>query len=660
MLRVFGDFESYYDSEYSLRKMSPVEYILDHRWETLGCAVAIEHEEPFFLPLGEVADYLRSIKEPYAFISHNALFDACILAYRYNIHPDALICTLSMARALLRYQIPNGRVSLAAVSKHLGIDEKQEGVLGQMRGKHFADLERDAGLMMGLVGYALVDVNNCREIFFKLRSELPPAEGWVMDRVIKMATRPKLALDLNALAAYHRELLADRQKLMDDAGITERVTLMSNPQFAELLTSYGVDPPIKISPTTGQKTYAFARSDHDFMELLEHPDPAVQAIMAARVGVKSTIEETRTRRFISIGMATQSNDIRSKTPDDQIAIFNLGTAYLPVPLKYGGAHTHRFSGDWQLNMQNLGARKTRRLRTCIIAPEGYLIVATDASQIEARLTAWLAGQLDLLNQFASGEDVYKWFASQLFNVSLLGVTKVQRFVAKTCILGLGFGMSDGKLYHTIVTMAREQNIDVAIKMIWCIDWVRFYRDRFGDIQRYWRTLGDVIALMANRDADGMQLGPCWIEGTTVILPTQGGTSGLKLQYHELRLYDNEYWYRYGQFNKKLYGGKLLENVVQALDRQHVVEANMRIERRAAALGIDARIALNEHDANVYCVPEEQAVTLASICYEEMSRNVSWSAGLPLSAEVKIGKNLGDMEEWKFLRDAWEKSQLGEA
>ena len=221
------------------------------------------------------------------------------------------------------------------------------------------------------------------------------------------------------------------------------------------------------------------------------------------------------------------------------------------------------------------------------------------------------------------------------------MSKAQRFVGKTCILGLGFGMSAMKLYRTITILAREQGIEIEITLENCIEWVQTYRNTFIAVWRCWQDMGNLIQAIVGGYGDGWGVGPCRVEGTTIILP-----SGLRLFYDNLRFEDNEYWYNQAQFRRKLYGAKLLENVVQALDRQHVVEAGLRTEQRALALGIDGRVLLNVHDENVHCVPDEQAVTLAELALEEMRRNTSWSMGLPLAAEVKLGRNFGEMEEWK--------------
>ena len=524
MLRIFADFESFYDNKsYTLRKLSPIEYILDDRWETLGCAVAIEHEPAMMFKQNEVEWFLRDIKQPYCVITHNALFDACILAYRYNIHPDALLCTLSMARATLLHRIPNGRLSLANLLKFLGFTPKGE-FIQNMSGKHWRDLEADAGLLLAWTGYAINDVEGCRDIFFHLAPTFPKHEALIMDRVIKMATQPKLHVDASALAEYIVTLQGRQKELLARVNY-ERTELMSNQQLAALLRGVGVEPPTKISPTTGKETFAFAKTDEAFVALLEHDDPDVQALIAARLGIKSTIEETRSTRLFNIAHHSSSM---------------LGAPLLPVPLRYSGAHTHRFSGDWALNMQNLGARKGKEIRSAILAPPGYTIVAVDAAQIEARLTAWLAGEMSLLEQFANGEDVYRNFATEIFRVKdARDITKVQRFIGKTLILGLGFGMSDGKLFYTINNLARDQGIDVSwIAMADCIDWVQVYRRKFFRIKNYWNTLGRVIELMAQGAADGVTIGPCVVDGTTII-----GPGGLRLYYEGLYMDDQrEYWY----------------------------------------------------------------------------------------------------------------------
>jgi len=616
-------FESYYDREYSLRKLTPIEYILDERWETLGCAIGINNEETKLFTQDKVADFLRGISEPYCFISHNALFDALILSLRYNIHPTSLIDTLSMCRALLAHELPRGSVSLSTVATHLGLPAKGD-VIHKMVGVHWADLIRDTDLLTEWTGYTLRDGNLCRKIFFHLAPMFPVEEYLVMDRVIRMTTQPRLIADQIELNTYHQEVLENKQALLSKVGLTERSKLMSNEQFANLLREQGVDPPMKYSVTQDKQIYAFAKTDPGFNELLEHDNPNVQALAAARLGHKSTLEETRTQRFINIAHATKTY---------------LDEPLMPAPLRYSGAHTHRLSGDWKLNFQNLGARKTKRLRSALLSRVGRSILAVDAAQIEARLTAWICGQKDLLEQFANDEDVYSNFASELYHRTITRKDKVERFNGKTCVLGLGFRMGANKLLVSARNGAKEFGISAVYSLEECNDWVVTYRRKMNMIKDTWYWLDDIITYMAQGQADGVKIGPCTVEGTTIILPSR-----LRLYYDNLHLNEQgDYMYQWGSAWRKLHGGIFLENIVQALDRQHTMEAAIRTEIQAAKLGIDGRMILNIHDENVHEERDEVIELLGSIALEEMKRPSWWAEGLPLNAETKIGKNFGEME-----------------
>ena len=110
---------------------------------------------------------------------------------------------------------------------------------------------------------------------------------------------------------------------------------------------------------------------------------------------------------------------------------------MPVPFKYSGAHTHRFSGDWSINLQNLP--RDSELRKALRAPKGKVVVAVDTSQIEARINAMLSGQKDLVDAFREGRDVYCEFATVIYGRQITKADKVERFVGKTAVLSLGYG-----------------------------------------------------------------------------------------------------------------------------------------------------------------------------------------------------------------------------
>lgn len=637
MKKIFLDFETYYAKDYSLRFMTPIEYILDKRFEMICCGIGVNDAPPFVLKQEEIIDALRDIDEPYAAISHNALFDMCILAYRYDIHPPVMIDTMAMARAALVHEIPSGKVSLASIMAHLNLGKKTN-VIDDMDGIHFRDVFNHNDLWKRFTEYNINDVNGCRGIYNYLLPSFTPQEFHIMDTVIRMATDMRIIADLTKLSQHYHEVVWKRKQLLERwGGEGFRPSLMSNEKFADLLEQHGVDPPKKVSKTTSKETYAFAKTDAEFIALLEHEDEEVQALVAARLGNKTTIEETRSKRFMFIIDAT---------------IGSYHQPLMPVPLRYSGTHTHRLSGDWKLNMQNLSVRKNKAIRSALFAPPNHVILAVDASQIEARLTAWLAGQKDLLDMFKKGIDIYKDFAADIYNVSIEQVNKLQRFNGKTCILGLGFGMGDKRLLYTLENGARDAGIEATYELAECRVWMNRYRTRFENIPDLWAKAQNTIFLMWKEFVDeidkldlsksmvqGRKFGPCNVDQLSIVLPSK-----LRIWYHNLTRESGEYWYQYGREWKKIYGGKFVENIVQALDRQHVLEAALRTEYYCEKEGIPGMtIAMQVHDENVYVVHEDQLSIVKEIALREMARSPTWALDIPFAAEAKVGYNYGELE-----------------
>ena len=286
--------------------------------------------------------------------------------------------------------------------------------------------------------YCINDVELTYDIFNQMvRSGFPRKEMQLIDLTLKMFVRPKLILDKDLLTAHLTDIQQKKETLLSEAG-HDKEDLMSNVKFAELLQSYGVIPPTKISPTTGKEAFAFAKNDAAFLALQEHEDFRVQAIVAARLGVKSTLEETRTERLLGIA---------ERGP-------------IPVPLAYYAAHTGRWGGSDKINFQNFPSRgeNAGKIKNAILAPEGYMMIDSDSSQIEARVLAWLAGQEDLLEVFRKNNeevnsgvdkddmkyDPYKIMASAIYGKPPQEITKAERFMGKTVVLGCGYGMGAAK------------------------------------------------------------------------------------------------------------------------------------------------------------------------------------------------------------------------
>jgi hypothetical protein len=618
------DVESYYDSEYSLRKMTPVEYILDPRWETIGWAVKDNGAETVWMTDPEFRTYLAGLPEKVAMVSHNALFDMCVLAWRYDYVPHLMIDTLGMARAWMGHKLKS--LALASIASYMGIGAKGTTV-HKVQGMSLAAIKA-AGFYDEYAEYSKTDADLCWTIYRTLIKEgFPASEIAVMDTVLRCAVQPAFRLDPSLLAEHLHAVQADKQQLLDrigtTAGANPRDVLMSNDMFAEALRQMGVDPPMKISLTTGKETYAFAKTDAAFIDLEEHENPDVQALVSARLGIKSTIEETRTQRLLSIA--------NLRWPNGEQAL-------MPMPLRYSGAHTHRLSGDWKLNMQNLPSRGNNKIRSALVAPTGKKVVGVDASQIEARIAGWFCGADKLTNAFAAKEDVYSTFASSVFSYEVHKAThKVERFIGKTAVLGLQYGLGWAKFQSTVAMQSKAQiGQEVVLDDVESTRVVQTYRREYLEIPQMWRRLEYLIQRMTYRDCHE-QVGPVTFLHQKIRLP-----SGLFLHYHNLENRDGQWWFTHGGKPKYLYGGKLLENIVQALARICVMDTAVRVRRNLARYDVeDVRLNLQIHDELVYITPEYLTDWLVDMVIDEMSTPPAWGPGIPLDAEGGVGPSFGD-------------------
>jgi len=426
-----------------------------------------------------------------------------------------------------------------------------------------------------------------------------------------MFVEPTLDLDLGLLEEHLRSTKDLKDDLLRNAGV-EREELMSNPKFADVLRSFGVEPPMKVSPTTGKKTYAFAKSDEAFKVLAEHEDSRVQTVVAARLGVKSTLEETRTQRFIDIAKR----------------------GLLPVPVRYYAAHTGRWGGDDKINLQNLPSRgpNAKALKRSIIAPEGHSIIEADSAQIEARVLAWLAEQDDLVSAFTNNEDVYVKMASRIYGVDEADVDKDQRFVGKTTILGAGYGMGAVRFQEQLKTFGFDMELDESRRVI------NIYRDANWKINQLWRDAQNTIA-----DLEKGRVSFFGVDNLIESIPDESALrlpSGLLLRYSDLKAtqtdkgFEYDYKTRYGR--TRIYGGKVIENVCQAIARCIIGEQMLEVAKRY-------KVVLTVHDSIVCCVPDTEAEAAKAYVEECMREVPDWAYGLPVDCEAGIGKSYGDCE-----------------
>ena len=606
------DFETYYDQKtFSLSKMTTESYIRDPRFEVIGVGVKVDHypTDWFSGSHEQIKEWLNAIDwKDVHLVCHNTAFDGAILKWIFNISPRYYFDTLSMARPLHNLTVGG---SLASLAKHYGLPAKGTEVIkasGKTR-KQF-----DMTELMEYGEYCKNDVEITHKLFNILKEEIPKKELYIIDLMIRMFVDPVLVLDKDILTTHLSSVRAKKQALMEkiDESIG-REALMSNPQFAEVLKKLGVEPPMKTSLRTGKETYAFGKTDVEFKALLDHEDERVQAVVSARLGVKSTLEETRTESFIGISER----------------------GALPIMLNYYGAHTGRASGGDKINLQNLP--RGGSLRQSIQAPTGHSLVASDSSQIEARVVAWLAGQTDLLAAFASGRDIYSEFASDVYDKKVTKADKVERFVGKTCILGLGYGMGKDKFKSALKIGMGGISVDVDIEEAERV--VRLYRGKYAQIADLWKS--GQLALEAMLDGFEYELGTALLKCNKdgIHLP-----NGMKVIYPELRITDGNFEYKNRYGFTKIYGGKLIENVVQALARIVVFDQMAKIDQNLRKLdkpGQRHKVVLTVHDEVVAVVPDSYAEEAKKMMMEIMSQPPSWCKDLPVACEADVGKSYAD-------------------
>ena len=599
------DFESYYSADLGFSKQTTEEYVRDTRFEVIGVAVQINDGEPkwFTGTMIETAEFLGKYKwsESLA-LAHNAMFDGFILSEHFQIKPKGWLDTLSMGRALHGTNVGG---SLKVLAEFYNIGEKGTEV-EDAKGLRRTDFPEQQLARYG--EYCKNDVRLTWDLFNCMSQDFPPTELRLIDLTIRMFTDPVLQLNVDML---ERHLIWEQQRKANILAKYNKDDLMSNPKFADLLRAWGVEPPMKISVTTGKETYAFSKTDEAFKELLGHESLEVQALVAARLGTKSTIEESRTERFIGIAR---------RGP-------------MPVPLRYYAAHTGRWGGADNVNLQNLP--RISPLKKAILAPAGYMMIDSDSSQIEARTLAWLAGQDDLVDAFDRGEDVYKIMASAIYGKSVADITKDERFVGKTTILGCGYGMGAAKFQAQLKNFGVEVTIEEAKRII------DTYRDTYPKITALWKE--------ANTAIESILRGQLTMLGRSGVLKIEGKDgvrlpNGLYIRYPNMRQKTDEetgrvevvYDTKKGRATipNRIYGGKLIENVCQALARIIIGDQMLMIAKKY-------QVVMTVHDAIACIVPTAEVATAQE--YVEMCMRIrpKWGLELPLNCESGYGESYGD-------------------
>jgi len=584
------DFETYYDVRLSLGKMSTVQYVQDDEFKVWGVGVKFNDEDTVWIPEDEVKDFLEQIDwDDAALVCHNTLFDAYILTQVFGVYAKYYYDTAAMSRGLF----PNESASLKHVCKRLFPDNptmrKGEELVNA---KGIRDLDPQLDEEIG--GYCIQDVDLTYALYYKMHHEFPQSELDLMDLTVRMFVEPKLTLD-RALVYTYKQELADETARKIENSTTTREVLASQQKFANFLEDLSITVPTKRSPRTGKIIPAFGKNDSAYIQMC-NMYPQYNHIWDAREAVKSRLEETRAERFLS-----------SVNPDGSFS----------VPLRYYAAHTGRFGGSEKINLQNLP--RGSKLRNAITCRDDQFLYVADLSNIEARMLAWLARQEDLLAAFDRGEDVYCQFASEIYGRPITKDNKLERYVGKTAILGLGYGMGAEKFQYTLAS--GSPSVEVTIETARTI--VQQYRATYYNIPRLWSVCKQLLYSMMDRNQIGNTYGPLAVSNNAIKLPNK-----MFLKYPALQYINGEFLYT-GRNNSMIrtHGPRVCENIIQALARIVITDQILTTHQLP-----EVDVVLTVHDEIIALSSKEKPDETLDQILAIMKKPPVWCSSLPLDAE----------------------------
>ncbi len=589
------DFETYYDKDLSLTKLTTMDYVRHDRFKVWGVGVKINNEPTEWYGEEETEAYLSTIDWSNAIVlCHNTMFDAYILTHYYNLFPAYYLDTAAMSRGWF----PGQSASLAHTAERVFPHDEsmRKGTeLSDCKGVYDLSPEEEESL----AGYCIQDVDLTYAIYHELiNAGFPKKELDIIDLTCRMFVEPKLKIDYLRLKKYHQQEFDSTEQTIADAKLPRDI-LSSNQKFALWLDDVNIVCPMKPSPSKqGVSIPALGKNDAGFKQMCDMY-PAYKHVWAGRTAVKSRLTETRSKRFLDA--ANDDNTI-------------------PVPLRYYAAHTGRFGGTEKLNMQNMP--RNGELRKCLIAPDDHLIYVADLSNIEARMLAWLAGEEELLAQFRAGDDIYSNFASKIYGRPInKHDDPLERFVGKTAILGLGYGMGHKKFAATLKSGAMGPAMDFSEEQAKQV--VDTYRASYPKIKMLWTKLEDLLKQSLHKDNYGYTYAKILTVGNRQIkLP-----NGMALKYHDLTHDMDGLTYFSRNKREYTYGGRITENVIQALSRIIITDSMLRLDKTGIG-----DVVLTVHDEVIMIGNNDNPSATMSQIIDDMCIAPEWALDIPLDAE----------------------------
>ena len=681
------DFETYWDSKtYTLSKMGPIEYVRNEKFTPQLCAFTLSNGSCCVDCSVVEHERLRTTFEnldthDVAWCGHNMHgFDSLILSEFFDFHPQKIYDTIAMMRWTGLSRVC--RESHAALTEFLGNGNKAAGTVVSDHKQWPDDFTPEERAFF--IQYCKDDAAQCYQNAQAMLPYMTPDALRFMSITARMATEPSFVLDEDLLLEYLSDLdaAADkaRQELMAmfsfQTNADMLAALRSADKFASMLRSLGVEPPLKESaaktktkreklqlaadagrPGAAEElenmqpvmTYAFSKTDVDFVLMQDHPDPRVALLVRTRLQLNSSIDRSRAETLLKFARM-----------------------HKPLPIMLGAwlAHTGRYSAGAsadagtktdKLQFQNLSKRdpSKRKLRQAIKVPKGKVVVACDSSQIEARGLAFVANEVGLLTQFREGRDPYSELAETIFGVPWQDIKagakagdkkmKMYRNTGKSCVLSCGYSVGHHKYSNTLLRQGIHLHEDLDRHHELARYAHGIYRAAHPNIVAFWKTADNVLEAMLRGESGTfggpnndiytfgiMPVGP----RTDLCVPSVRFPSGYILRYPGLRAERNDrgkWQFVYDTYKgaskipTHIYGGAFTNNLVQGLS---FVDVIMYQGCRMDEAGI--KLACNIHDAWASVVPEEQGDYVKQQMLHYMSMVPPALNGLPVACEAEIG------------------------
>lgn len=624
------DWETYYEgpSGYSLKnpQISTTEYVIDERFKAHLVSVQRHSwKKPKVMTPEQFVAWAKTINWKRAgMLAHHTQFDGFICSHHYGIKAAVYFDTMSMARPLLPIHVGGG---LDAIHKAFGgVGKEGAEALVDIMGVR----DPTPAQLKALAKYAGHDIEKTWWIFNKMVDYLPVDELKLINRTIRMYVDPTVLIDKEAIDKVRRNDVANKKKLVKKLNLGKTfeeacARLVSNDQFADLLREAGVEPPVKVSAKKSEKagyevtTWAMSKQDQEFVDLESHEDRRVRELMSARFAVKSKQMESRCTRLS--------------------ARAHIGAQ--PVYLNYYGARPGRWSGGDLVNWQNLSSKRKEggaELRASVYAPAGYVLLIADLAQIEARLNAWDSRQLDKLELFREGKDVYRHGAANIYNKPVVKITDGERFIGKTCDLALGYQAGAPRFARTLRIGAFGPAVDITDAL--AKDIHTAWRNTNKFIVQNWKTTQNNFR-SAVLGCQRIEHGVMAYEGTRAGVAFQHGPGGMGIRYDRVRFDDDGLSYTSEYFvgkkggiredRTRLYGGILVQNKLEHLGRRLIADQMLELCDYLP----DARVVMSTHDELVLAVPTRQGNKALKAAKQIMSTPPYWAPDLPLAVDAHI-------------------------